>query len=254
MKLGEVLSLCTFTSGDLHVIRYLQGKPDPRCRTIHLCDGLPRSTEKCTFRTRQFYTNAPARTGQRVRFMLVDLFGNHYYANRRCREWGHGDGCFRDVLPTEQPERLSKNGRGWGRDTTPVVSEINLRGFLHDVLNEGDSKIPYSHQSITLPLQVRLYEMFIQEVPWKDGRPSLLGFGSFLTPYTPPSFDHGYKVPTTDASGCYSLLTECGRQGRESREGTLECYAGQSRFWHRQRYPHNDQSKSSPSLWWTIGG
>jgi len=36
MKLGEVLSLCTFTSGDLHVIRYLQGKPDLRCRTIHL--------------------------------------------------------------------------------------------------------------------------------------------------------------------------------------------------------------------------
>jgi len=85
--------------------------------------------------------------------------------------------------------------------------------------------------------------------------PIPVGSGFFLTAYTPrsfplttASFSHGYQVPTTEPPGSCALLTERGYRGRESCQGTLECYTSQGRLWYRRRHSHDDQSEFSPSL------
>lgn len=58
------------------------------------------------------------------------------------------------------------------------------------------------------------------------------------------SSDHGSKVPTTETSGCYRLLVECGHQSHEPRDGGLKRVVGQGCLRFRQRYPRHDQSWS----------
>ena len=81
-------------------------------------------------------------------------------------------------------------------------------------------------------------------------RSSPLGFGTFLTAFTPYGssatasiFDHGSQSPPTEGAGGRCLGVECGHRSHESREGSFKYYASQGCLWLRLRYPHNDKSE-----------